>query len=109
MPSTRLPWTDCDKVENTSEPQRELWKHVGTQGSSLGAPVNSLGALATRPGARMSILVALMASLDAPGSTCNEPKSTSNHWKVVWENDIFFRKIAGMPGNYSYYLLFNDF
>jgi hypothetical protein len=57
----------------------------------------------------MSFLGALMASLDAPGSACDEPKSTSNHCKVVWENDIFFRKIAGMPGNHSYYFLFNDF
>jgi len=47
--------------------------------------------------------------LGAPTPSLGVPGSTSNHCRADWENDIFFGNVAGAPGNYSYYLSFNDF
>jgi len=69
--------------------------------TSLGAPTRSLGA----PG----------SASDKPGradhkpeSAGNQPGSTSNHSRAVWEEQHLLGNSAGAPGNYSYYLSFND-
>jgi hypothetical protein len=46
--------------------------------------------------------------LEAPGSASDKPWSTSNHCRAVGEK-IFFGNAAGVPGNHSYYILFNKF
>jgi len=72
--------SDCDKLENTSECQRELWVDLWTAGSAG----------------------------DRPGSADDQAGSISNRCQAVWENNIFFGNTACAPGNHSYYLSFNE-
>ena len=46
---------------------------------------------------------------DKSGSPGNKSGCTSNHSTAVWENNIIFGNAAGVPGNHSYYLSFNNF
>jgi hypothetical protein len=68
------------------------WEHQGALATSLGAPATILGAPVTSQGAPAT-------SLGAPRMTVEQSG----------KNNIFFQTAAGAPGNYSYYISFNDF
>jgi hypothetical protein len=65
------------------------WEHLGTRTTSLGVPTTHLGAPAT--------------SLRAPATTLGAPSIT-----VKRSGKYVFQNAAGIPGNHSYYLSFND-
>jgi len=68
------------------------WEHLGAPATCMVAPTKSLGAPTT-------ILGAPARSLGAPQITVEQSG----------KNNIFFGNAAGVPGNHSYYILFNDF
>jgi hypothetical protein len=79
------------------------WKHLGAPVTSLEVPVTSLeapatslGALATRLGAPTTSLRVLARTLGAPQIPVEQSGKT------------ILGNAEGVPGNHSYYLLFND-
>ena len=73
-------------------------ENVGWTWEQLGAPTTSQGAPKTSLGVPTTSLAAPTTSLGAPRITVQQ--SGKNN---------FFENTAGGPGNYSYYLSFNDF
>jgi hypothetical protein len=65
----------------------------------MGAPAKRLGAPTTSLGTTVTILGATARSLGAPGSSVGQSQKKT----------IFFGNSAGVLGNYTYYLIFNDF
>jgi len=79
-----------------------LGGHSCWPSEELGGPATSLGVPTTSLGAGGN-------SSDKAGSAGDRSGSTSNHSRAVRENNILFGNAAGVPGNHSYYLSFNDF
>jgi len=46
---------------------------------------------------------------EKPGSAGDMSGSTTNHTRAGWEKNFLLGNAAGEPGNYSYFLSFNDF
>jgi len=92
----RVDWTDAVAFMST-------WKHLGGPATRLGVPMTWLGV----PGSAGNNSASANDNLGSASNSCG---STSNHSRAVRENNIFFgNQVAGVPGNHSYYSLFNDF
>jgi len=98
MINFRTPQSAGENFECTWEHQGAPATTLGVATTSLGAPT-SLRAPTTSQGAPTTSLRAPTISLGAPQITVKE----------YGKNDIVFGNVAGAPGNYSYYLSFNDF
>jgi len=75
------------------------WQHQGAATTSLTVPTTSLRVPTTS-------LRAATTTLGVPTASLGTPLIT------VWlsgNNNILFGNIAGVPGNHSYYISFNDF
>jgi len=80
------PWEGIPAgLQSNWEHRRQAWEHLGALATILGVPATSLGAPAT--------------SLGTPRMTVEQSG----------KNNVFFGNAAGVPGNHSYYLSFNDF
>jgi hypothetical protein len=77
-----------------------------TLDASISGEYETLGGYSCRPSEKLG---APGRAGDIPGSAGDKSGSTSNHSRTVWENNIFFGKAAGAPGNHSYFLSFIDF
>jgi len=72
--------------------RQHAWKHQQKSLQHLGVPATSLEV----PGISLEVSA---TSLVAPGITVEQSG----------KNDIFFATTSGVPGNYCYYLSFNDY
>jgi hypothetical protein len=108
---------------STEENFGYAWKHLGTPATSLEVPATSrevpatsLGAPATSLGAVTTSLEALatslggLTSLGAPMTSLRVQATSLRAPRIAVEQagKIIFGNTAGLPGNHSYYLSFND-
>jgi hypothetical protein len=79
------------------------WDHLGAPATSRGVPTTSLGALATGQGVPTTSLAAPTTRLGAPATCLGALRNT-----VEQAGKSIFVNAAGVPGNHSCYLSFND-
>ena len=85
---------------------RSAREYFGCTWEQLGAPVTNLEVLPTSPEAPMANLGALIISLGVLVTSLGALRTTVEQ---SGKHIIIFGNAAGVPGNHTYYLLFNDF